>query len=195
MRSDWWPDWRGKTAVIAASGESLTSGDLDHVRGKAPLVVINTTWRLAPWADVLYACDANWWRICGPGDEFAGLRVIGKNSFPGCFEASVVPRYRSMIWTGTEIGGGGNGGFQALNLVALWGVSRILLLGFDCQGGHWHGPHPDGMTNPDARMMATWRGCFDDSAPVLADRGIKVVNCSRKTALGAFPRARLGDMI
>ena len=54
--------WEGETVVCLASGPSLTPADVEYVRGKARVIVINTTVLLAPWADVLYACDARWWQ-------------------------------------------------------------------------------------------------------------------------------------
>src|SRR5690606_31872717 len=70
--------WR--EAVCIASGPSLTADDCDLVRrwrsageaageaqaGEAAqeraVVVVNTTFRLAPWADALFAMDENWWK-------------------------------------------------------------------------------------------------------------------------------------
>ena len=46
--------------AIIASGPSLTKEDVDAVRG-LNVIVINTSYWLAPWADILYACDGHWW--------------------------------------------------------------------------------------------------------------------------------------
>lgn len=50
-----------------ASGPSMTAADAARVkawRDAAPereVIVVNTTYRLALWADVLYAMDRSWW--------------------------------------------------------------------------------------------------------------------------------------
>ena len=56
------PDWRGRTVVCIASGPSLTAEDCELVRESGcPVIVTNTTFRLCPWADMLYAFDRPWW--------------------------------------------------------------------------------------------------------------------------------------
>ena len=55
--------WVDETAVCIASGPSLTQADVDYVRGKARVIVVNNGYLLAPWADVLYAADARWWML------------------------------------------------------------------------------------------------------------------------------------
>jgi len=54
--------WPGATVACLASGPSLTRADVALVRAQGlPTIVVNTTYQMAPWADVLYACDAKWW--------------------------------------------------------------------------------------------------------------------------------------
>ncbi len=156
-------------------------------------MAINETWRLAPWADVLYGCDWQWWQARGPV-EFSGLRVIGKGEHEGCHRVEVI-RTSTLLWKGNMIGGGGNGGFQALNLVCRWGAGRIIFLGLDCKGAHWHGDHRSGLGNPTSTAMMSWKRCFHGAANVLKSRGVEVLNASRDTALTAFPRVNLEDVI
>jgi hypothetical protein len=52
--------WDGETVVIAGSGESLSAEQLQSVRGKARVIVINDGYLLAPWADLHYFCDHKW---------------------------------------------------------------------------------------------------------------------------------------
>lgn len=183
-----WPDWSGRSVLIAASGPSQRQEDLELARGRCAVVAINDTWRLAPWADVLYACDAAWWKAKGPA-EFAGLKVIGKGAWPGALRMPVRTA-AAMQWDGEAIGGGGNSGFQALNLVALWGASRVLLTGFDYRDPalHWFGEHPPELFRPAEAAAGIWVRCMTAAAPVLKARGVTVINCSRETALRCFPR-------
>lgn len=203
LRPDWSAAWAGATVVVAASGPSQRRADLDYARTRgARVVAINSTWRLAPRADMLFACDADWWKKCGPGpDEFAGRRVVGKVGFPGAWFANVVPSER-MIWDGERLGGGHNSSFQALNLMAIWAVRRVIFLGLDCQMTapgvaaqvHWHGPH-ERRPNPNENNFFRWRQFFDRAAPEIAARGVEVVNASRSTALECFPRMPIEEAL
>lgn len=194
-KKDWWPDWRGQTVLIAASGPSQRKEDLQAARGRCKVVVINDTYKLAPWADVLYACDLLWWQKKG-ADGFAGLKVIGKGEFPGTHTMGV-EIVSHMLWHGRAVGGGGNSGFQALNMAVLWGAKRVILTGYDYQdpGNHWFGKHPPGMSQANAGAVSGWLSCMTQEAPKLMKRGVKVINCTRQTALTCFPRMRLQEAL
>lgn len=205
LRPDWSREWRGETVLVAASGPSQCKEDLDYARGRCRVVAINSTWRLAPWADVLYFCDADWWLHDGPrGSEFKGRQIVGKPDGPetaGFFSANVTPA-DTMIWDGEQIGGGHNSGFQILNLLTLWDVGRVIYTGLDCQpraecnpgaNMHWHGLHPH--RNPQESTFKKWRLFFSRAAPEVAARGVEVLNASRETALGCFPRVNLRDVL
>jgi hypothetical protein len=136
----------------------------------------------------------------GPSPEqFAGLRVIGFQSHPGCVEAGTVRGTREMIWTGRTLGAGANSGFQAVNFAARCGARRVVLTGFDLSlgdGVHWHGRHEaPGLNNPDARMLAGCAKLLDMAAPVLVERGVEIVNASRKTTLTAWPRMTMAEAL
>lgn len=190
---DWFPDWSGQTAVVAGAGPSATQQDLDLCRG-ARVIAVNSSWKLAPWADAVYASDQDWWRRARP-DAFAGLRVapaLCLRHDPAI--KTVVVRKDDNIVTvppGVLGSGGGHGGFQALNLAIQFGARRIILIGIDCridQGLHWHGPHPKGLGNPRDGAVKQWRFILDGQAKRLKNLGVEVVNASPISALTAFPR-------
>jgi hypothetical protein len=182
---------RWHTVVCLASGPSLAADDVERVRawrseeaqGRA-VIVANTTFRLAPWADVLYAMDRKWWEVhVGEVDAvFAGERCT-RGKLPGRFRATHLQHMEHF----------NNSGAAAISLAAYRGAKRVLMLGYDCQrtGGkaHWHGDHPKGMGN--AGSMNKWATSFGDLARALAGRGVEVINCTRETALTCFPRATL----
>jgi hypothetical protein len=183
--------WPGGTVVCIAGGPSLTVEDVNYVRGKVDGVIgINDAYRIAPWIDVLYACDARWW------DHHKGVPSLN------------VPKYslqrQSAKWrgvsvlqnTGTDglqmkpngLKTGKNSGYQAINLAVHLGAVRILLLGYDMEikiGGkaHWFGSHPWGGQPP----VSSFRGMFRTLVAPLAKHGVTVINCSRSTSLDAFP--------
>jgi hypothetical protein len=201
-----WPPvpriWPGATCVIAGSGPSLTDEDIEYVRqarerSAVKLIVINTTYRLAPWADMLYACDGRWWDQYKP--DFHGLKVSP--------DARAV-EYGAVRVPGEDLDGlsfdplrihfGANSAYQALNVAVLMGVKRVLFLGLDMTnsgGSHWHGDHPNGLNNPSDHMTETWRRKFATTPPDLAKAGVEVINCSRHTALECFPRRPLENVL
>lgn len=195
--------WQGEAVAIAASGPSQNEADLTFLRGRARLVVINETWRLASWADALYACDGRWHRIRGPSaEEFGGLRVQGhvaerEELHPGCLWGGVIPRCNDMILDKDGIGSGGNSGFQALNLVAKARPRLIILLGYDMGWdvqSHWHADHGSGLSNPPQNFLASCARILDRAALQLHASGIRVVNASRRSALKRFPMVALDQL-
>lgn len=179
--------------VVAASGPSLQKSDLEYIRNKARLITINTSYRLAPWADALYACDDAWWRTERP--EFRGHRFTQDKK-----AADVAVYIPSVDKLGLSlvpdcIHQGANSGYQALNLAVLLGAKRIILLGFDMSGGHWHGRHPSPLNNPSESNFGRWRKNFETTLTDLDRAGVSVINASRESALDCFPRQSLESVI
>ncbi|MGB3042456.1 MAG: hypothetical protein WBB98_04650 [Xanthobacteraceae bacterium] len=172
---------------------------MDALRGNARIIVINDSWKLAPWADLLYACDAEWWERSKP--EFAGLKVSGLGG--GDHQVEIV-RDSGGRWLNRMvfdrvgvIGAGGNSGFQALNLAVQIGATDIALVGFDMRvdrGIHWHGAHPRG-NNPRASAVETWRAHLDNVSADLEQHGISVVNCSAVSALTQYRKVGLREWL
>jgi len=71
-------------------------------------------------------------------------------------------------------------------LAASLGAKRILLYGFDCHGGHWHGEHESPLGNPMLSTYAGWIRNFTSLAPLLVEREIEVVNCTPGSKLECF---------
>lgn len=178
--------WRGRTVACIASGPSLAVEDVERIRAAAlPTIVVNNTWRLAPWADILYAMDAPWWKHYGDeamrgfaGRKFSYVRVPGAQHTKG----EIFPT------------GWGNSGSYAISLAVVTGASRVILLGYDCQisaagRAHWHDDHPKPMGN--AASISTWPRKFALVATYAQQHGCRVVNCSRETALTCFERGTL----
>lgn len=176
--------------------------ELLRKRNDVRVIVINTSYKLAPWADVLYACDAKWWRIHRGVPEFKGMKVTqDKNActeFNGLHLVKVEKFVDELLLNpyGT-LGAGGNSGFQAINLAVQFGISRILLIGYDMNdGNHWHKRHPAPLSNPHPiSNLPRWRRAIDGMAPKLAELGIEVVNCNHGSALRAYRRMTLPEAI
>ncbi|HCE6817724.1 hypothetical protein ACSBR8_21920 [Pseudomonas aeruginosa] len=126
--------------------------------------------------------DAAWWQV--HGDEAASA-FVGERCAPLTFKGVKKVRFQQFQ----------NSGAGAASLAAFWGARRIILLGYDCQktGGraHWHGDHPAALGN--AGSVDKWPSQFRQLAAHLA--GLEVINCSRETALEAFPRRPLEEVL
>ena len=92
---------------------------------------------------------------------------------------------------------GGNGGYQAINFAALAGARRIVLLGFDMkyQAGraNWHKDHK--IKSAPERRVVQWRPRFRELAGELIKDQVQVINASDETALDAFPRRHIAEVL
>jgi hypothetical protein len=97
------------------------------------------------------------------------------------------------------VGSGGNSGFQAVNIAAQFGATRIMLIGFDMHSGgglHWYGRNRwHSANNPSNANLMHWRDVFTAQAPHLKARGIEVVNASPDSALVCFERGSIEDTL
>lgn len=179
------PDWRGRTVVCIASGPSLTREDCEAVRS-LPCIVTNTSFRLAPWADVVFGFDAKWWAEYH--EEVASICTGRRMSMSRTARWGVESLYGVPWFTNFH-----NSGACAIGLAMAGGAARVVLIGFDCQrtGGrtHWHGDHPPSMSN--AASIRKWPAVFGVVAKRARAQGVPVINASRATALTCFERIDL----
>lgn len=152
---------------------------------------------------MVYGCDAAWWRHRHGLPEFNGLKVAWSGAqvdFPDLRRVEIAKEgsvYTNRMLFGAvgKIGGGGNSGFQALNLAVQLGARRVLLIGFDMTdraGVHWYGRNGWRMANnPDADCFRRWLRAFQAAAPVLEAMGVDVVNTSPISDLKGFRKAPL----
>lgn len=181
------PKWAG-TAVCIASGPSLTAEDCDLVKASGhPTIVTNTTYRLAPWADIVFGMDLNWWKE--HGKEVAQICAGRKMSTSHAAKAYGAESLYPCTWKPTAL----NSGAAAIELAMATGATQIILLGYDCQktGGktHFFGDHPKTLGN--ALSLKRWPKHFEYLARKAREKDCKVVNATRVTALVCFPRVEL----
>lgn len=189
--------WDGATVCLIASGPSLTQEQCDAAKkwrsgsGNRRAIVINTSFRIAPWADLLYACDKRWWdkhydEVLASGfggerwttEDFSGAKRITSERLPGLGKRPGIIRQ------------GMQSGYQAMNLAWMAGATKLILLGFDCKPDgkkeHWHGDHPHGMNakNP----YNAWVKNFEALAADLNQEGCEVINATPFSAIEVFPK-------
>ena len=204
---DWFPSWAGETVVIVASGPSAKDQPLELARGKTRFIAINTSWQLCPWADMLYGCDFGWWKAYDGCPEFKGLKVTidrrasDRQEHPdwGVFHLRCEKNTDKLLLEPKGLlGWGSHSGFGALNIAAQLDVKNIILVGFDMSldvAAHWHGVHPDRMGNPRQSQLHRWRTSMDRAAPILAEAGITVYNCSPLSALTKYQKVTFAEAL
>jgi hypothetical protein len=186
--------------VCIGGGPSLTPEDVDYCRGKARVIAINDAFKLAPWADVLYACDGQWWGWHKGVPDFKGLKYgITLKPHQRDFGVGILKQTADFGLEKNPSGlrTGKNSGYQAMNLAVHLGARTIILLGYDMQVGpnketHWFGDHP---VKTLAIRFPNYVKSFTTIVEPLKAIGVTVWNCSRQTALKQFPRAVITDVL
>lgn len=191
------PNWSGETAVILASGPSLTLDQVALVeQANVKTIATNSTWRIAD-VDVLFAVDYLFFKVCLPEFKAAkrraavwtqdrsaadrwGLNWVRQDSRPGLGN----PGLRTN----------GNSGMGAINLAYLFGARRILLVGMDMKLGpkgekHHHPDHPKPLVQ--GLVFTDWLHKARDLAKGLKAEKVEVINCTPGSALQCFP---MGDL-
>jgi hypothetical protein len=184
--------------VIMASGPSLHDDDIAAVRTSGcKVAVINRTWERAPWADLLYACDARWWRDYNPGDKFHGEKWTFSSSAAVKLQLQCVSISTQWSDEPSTVYAGGLSGIQAINLIAHRRPDRIVLLGYDCCYApdgrrHWHADYNESAGFPNVPNLTRQVKNFEVVA-----RGcpVPIINASRVSAIPYFPRMSIGDAL
>jgi hypothetical protein len=192
------PDWTDQTCAVLASGPSLTAAQCEIVRtAKVKSITTNSTAFLAPWADVFYACDFQFFKVYHPkldkarcwtqdrtSAERYGLNFIRQSARPGLGLK--------------EVQVNGNSGFGAINLAFLFGCRKIVLLGFDMQPGphgkkHHHVDHPAPLVQHLA--FGEWLHKSQVLARDLKAAGCVVLNATPGSALTVFDKVSLEEAL
>lgn len=163
-------------------------------------------------ADHLYAADFHWWSYhiadiandfdgkcwsCEPFTEEGARNTNWVNQDPTAWGVTALRcriKEKGLSQDRDYVHSGGNSGYQAINLAYHLGATRIILLGFDmhCHSGlsHFFGDHPSKFisNNKYERFINAYRTIKPEQY------GLEILNCSRETALDAFPRHNLDDV-
>jgi hypothetical protein len=172
-------------AVVVGSGPSAAAAPIELLRDHAKFVVVNESWKLAPWADALFATDEAWW------DENDGLPQFQGQKFtasPRCMK-----KYGLELFCST----GTNSGLRGIYLAEQFGANPIYLIGFEMHpkhGVHWHRPY-ERLRNPGQAEMKRWLLETDWAADRLRSRRVTVINCTPGSALKRYPYIPLSQVI
>ena len=191
--------YTGKTAVILASGPSLSAIQIGACNFRAQqkhcvVFTVNSTWQRFPHADVHFSNDCDWYALnldamrkdcrgefwCSYPDH--GLSGVYHIPFDKTAPGLSSSHRGAIAWAG-------NSGAACISLAVLSGCTRILLAGFDQMGDHWHDPHPEAVRKPPNWPM--WAERLSQMAKDAARQGIEIINCSEQTSLTCFERGDL----
>jgi hypothetical protein len=191
---------------VVGSGPSMTAELGERCRGHH-VIAVNDAWKLVPFADVLYACDAQWWD-CKDHAGFAGEKWTSISNDDNPENADCATRHGLKLIRGKYdddagfsftpglIHFGHISGFQAVNLALLRGAKRIILLGFDMRmvGGkaHFFGAHPWGLKDIDESVFSMGIHAFDIAAKRLP-KDVTIINATPGSALQCFPIMSFDD--
>lgn len=178
------------TWAVLASGQSLTQEQVNLVRlAKAVgviegvIAVSNVGLDLYPDADALVSHDINWWYAYPNSFEFEGAKYSAKE-----VGNKSVQQYKTSI---SSI----NSGLLAMLIARdIFKAKRLILLGFDMQGTHYFGKHPEAKNG--RRLSNALPHVFDMHIKQFNSfSGCEVVNANPDSALNRFPKANLCDII
>ena len=183
-----------KTAIVIASGPSLTQEQADAAKASGHFtIVVNGAYKMLPTADALYAGDFFFWKM-----YYADIKRIFKGKL-WCQDSSTTARWpdiKRMRGTNREGLGkdvihlNGNSGVQAINLAYLGGFEKIILLGFDMKLGpkgerHFHPDHPHPMVQN--QVFSEWLHKLERVAKDLRIAKVEVLNATPGSAMKCFP--------
>jgi hypothetical protein len=169
------------TWVCIGSGSSLTAEDVQTCRDKGyKLATCNQGFKVAPDCDLFHALDDGWW-------ERYGYQAMLALTNP-----KVKIYTGSLVGVGTLVSFGLNrkrpihlehalGGHNLIELVGRETPTKIILIGYDGTGQHFH---DDYNTHGD---ISTHNDLYHSL------KHLPVINCSRHSIIDAFPRMSLDN--
>jgi len=173
-------------AFVLASGPSLTTEQIEWARKQDGLkIAANSTIFSAPWADICFAADHNWWARYHEQVKALGCERWSFSQNCAQFGVRVVKKNHKdkPLIDGVSAG---TSGTAAAELAYLRGADEIYLLGVDCKvtdKSHHHGDHPDGLSNPQPNALRR----FGEDWQNFADHNdVRLINLSPICDLECF---------
>jgi len=141
--------FEGKVVCIIGGGPSLKSFDVSVLEGQH-CIVVNNSYKLAPWADILHFADASWWQWNGADvlENFKGIISTATSDVASVNHKRIKRwwRDRGQFTEDRTKLHGWDSGTQAVHMAYHLGAKRIVLFGFDMQPAkdgrcQWHDEH------------------------------------------------------
>lgn len=193
--------WPGRTVFIVAGGPSLRGFDFERLRGRHVLV-INAFAHDVPWADCLFFTDNGWFEQNRTLVEtWAGTVLTVSRAAKRALPDKIV-RLQAAHVAGIlsadpgVVCAGRSSGHTAVNIAALAGAARAVLLGYDMRpvDGRAHGHDRYAGKPVDLNLYAsTFVPAFAGFNAAALRLGLTVVNATPGSALTEFPATTLDD--
>lgn len=186
--------------AVLASGPSMSQAVADAVK-HLPRIAVNNTYQLAPDAEIIYASDAAWWKANPEALKCPGLKV-SVNARRGVRHPLTPAAVHTLDHAGrhgfdsrpSHLVTMNNSGGAAIHVAVHARAARILLLGFDMHGGHWHPQHQKPLGNPGVALQRKWVDLIGEFARAVRGQ-VEIVNCTPGSALRCFPMASLDQAL
>ena len=192
--------WPGNTAVLIGGGPSAERTDWDMLHkaqqdGKCRVIACNDAYKLG-FPDVVLYGDFLWMQYHPEITEYVGIVCSCSPNKPDQEWVKWVRRHlrKGLSSKPFEVAWNHNTGAAAINFALHFGVSRILLIGYDMKVG------PHGQTNWYKKRKnpesAPHFSHFDGFAAVARELpklfpDVKVINCTPDSALEHWPSVSL----
>lgn len=162
--------------AVLAPGPSASAELAEKVRD-LPLAAVGNAFELAPWAQIIAASDAAWWRSYPVARELPATR----------FCMGTIRDVENVRIDG--VGAAVNSGVLGLECAKRAGATTILLLGADMHGDHFFGPYRNGLRNTAPHQRKQHLQQYAEWA--MRNRKVRVMNCTPGSALECFPKVDL----
>jgi hypothetical protein len=199
------------TIVILGGGPSLRDTDFSKIQQQV-VIGTNNAFELGDWVDYNFFMDVGWWqRNRDAAAGYKGVLITDNPDYQKIITEPFVERVIRYNTYGLDISKrdgipwNKNSGAGAVNIAAIMGAKRIILLGFDMKpvegapnrGNNWHDKHK---SPPDPNQYKKFLRYFDviktDLDKLNANgHNLQIINCTPDSALRVFPTMRLEDVL
>ena len=169
------------------------------------IIAVNMAYKLGNWVDCMFFGDDSFYRSKNNVADllrFSGLRLTCAQRIPftnGTFKviSRDAKKKYGISFSSNQVAWNDHSGGAAINLAVHFGVSRIILLGFDMKldadnNQHWHKFYPKLKSSPTSVMQRHLKG-YPTIANDLKGK-VEVINCSPDSAITVFPKINFKDL-
>lgn len=167
------------------------------------VVAVNDAYRLGTWPDICFFGDHGWYKIHRqnlaqwPGLKATCCPALRENPDGIRYLRRDPNRKIGLSENPARVAWGFNSGSSAINLGVHLGPRQIILLGFDMDWpdgrSHWHRGH--GNNDRPRPNYARWMQGLAVTANDARRLGVEILNASPTSAIEAFPRVMLNEVL
>lgn len=190
-----------ETIYVVAGGPSLINFDWPKLDDKR-VIVVNRAFQKLPNAEVVYFSDVRFFNMYETELlKHDATLISGSRLDHASVEKYSLTGIKGLDLTPGCLRSGNNSGYAAINLAVHKFAKRIILLGFDMKFSndhhHWHdGYHMKGNQLVEReRKFSKMIPYFKYLVEPLNDLGIEIINACPDSALEAFPKATINEIL